>query len=626
MTASSHPAKSSVAALAFGALGVVFGDIGTSVLYAVKEVFASGWISYTPAHVYGILSLLIWALTIIVSLKYVTLVLRADNQGEGGLVAMLALAASAVAHRPGLSKVLFALGIFGAALFYGDGVITPAISVLSAVEGVALLAPSLHSAVLPATLVILLGLFLFQRRGTKGVGRAFAPITALWFVTLAWLGLREIVANPDVLWALSPHHAWGLVREAPTQCFLLLAAVVLCVTGAEALYADMGHFGKRPIRLMWFGVVMPALVLNYLGQGALLLRQPEAIANPFFLLAPDWFAWPLVALATLATVIASQALISGAFSVTRQLIQLGYLPRMRVLHTSARDAGQIYVPFVNWTLFVVIALAVLLFKTSSQLASAYGVAVTIDMFITTLLTFFVVRYAWGYALPLAVGATGFFLLVDALFLGANLTKIVDGGWFPLVIGLTLSVLMFTWRAGRRLMVQSLSGESIALQPFVASVMLEPPTRVPGTAVFLNPSAQTVPHALLHNLKHNKVLHAQNLFVSVQHADVPWVGLEQRTSVEPLGHACWQVTVRFGFKNEPDLPKALALVKAPGLVIDPMQTSYFLSRDTLVPGQATNMAAWREKLFVTMHRNAAAAADFLHLPHNAVIEMGTKVRL
>jgi KUP system potassium uptake protein len=626
VTAPAHPAKSSLAALAFGALGVVFGDIGTSVLYAVKEVFASGWISYTPAHVYGILSLLIWALTIIVSLKYVTLVLRADNQGEGGLVAMLALAASAVAHRPRLSKVLFGLGIFGAALFYGDGVITPAISVLSAVEGVALLAPSLHAAVLPATLVILLGLFLFQRRGTKGVGRAFAPIAALWFVTLAWLGLREIVANPDVLWALSPHHAWRLVREAPTQSFLLLAAVVLCVTGAEALYADMGHFGKRPIRLMWFGVVMPALVLNYLGQGALLLRQPEAIANRFFLLAPDWCAWPLVALATLATVIASQALISGAFSVTRQLIQLGYLPRMRVLHTSARDVGQVYVPFVNWTLFVVIVLAVLLFKTSSQLALAYGVAVTIDMFITTLLTFFVARYAWGHALPLAVAATGFFLLVDALFLGANLTKIVDGGWFPLVIGLTLSMLMFTWRAGRRLMEQSLSGESMALEPFVASVMLEPPTRVPGTAVFLSPSAQTVPHALLHNLKHNKVLHAQNLFVSVQQAGVPWVGLEQRTSVEPLGHACWQVTVRFGFKNEPDVPKALALVKTPGLAIDPMQTSYFLSRDTLVPGQATNMSAWREKLFVAMHRNAAAAADFLHLPHNAVIEMGTKVRL
>jgi len=618
--------QSSVVALSFGALGVVFGDIGTSVLYAVKEVFASGWIVYTPDHVYGILSLLIWSITFIVSLKYVTLVLRADIQGEGGLVAMLALAASAVAHRPTLSKVLFALGIMGAALFYGDGVITPAISVLSAVEGVALLAPSWHAAVLPATVAILFALFAFQRRGTQGVGRAFAPLTGLWFCTLAWLGLREIGANPDVLWALSPHHAWALVQEAPLSCFLLLAAVVLCVTGAEALYADMGHFGKRPIRWMWFGLVMPALVINYLGQGALLLRRPEAVTNPFFSMAPDWFAWPLVALATLATVIASQALISGAFSVTRQLIQLGYLPRMRVLHTSARDAGQVYLPLVNWTLFVVIVVAVLVFQSSSQLASAYGVAVTIDMLVTTLLTFFVVRYAWGHGWLLAALATGCFLVVDALFLGANLTKMIDGGWFPLLIGFTLSLVMFTWRAGRRAMRQALDGQALALQPFLASVMLDAPVRVPGTAVFLNTTPQSVPHALLHNLKHNKVLHAHNLFVTVHHVEVPWVGLAQRISVEPLGHACWQVTVRLGFKNEPDLSKALVLVEAPGLVIDPMQTSYFLSRDTLVPGGATNMAAWRKKLFVAMHRNAAAAADFLHLPHNAVIEMGTKVRL
>jgi len=618
--------KSSLMALTLGAVGVVYGDIGTSVLYAVKEVFGSGHVPFTPANVYGILSIFFWTLTIIVSLKYVALVLRADNNGEGGLVAMLALASQSVKDRPALRRVLLLIGIFGTCLFYGDGVITPAISVLSAVEGLEVISPAFKKYVMPLTLVILFGLFAVQKHGTAGIGKFFGPITLLWFATLAVLGVSHIVNNPAILWALSPHYALGFMFHNPGITFILLGAVVLCVTGAEALYADLGHFGKKPIRLAWFSVVMPALTLNYFGQGALLLKNPEAVKNPFYLMAPDWALLPLVGLATVATVIASQALITGAFSVTKQVIQMGYLPRLQVQHTSVKEAGQIYMPFVNWGLFVAIVLAVVMFRSSSNLAAAYGLAVTLDMLITTVLTFFVVRYSWKYPLWLCVGATGFFFLVDLAFFGSNLLKLFNGGWFPLLIGGIIFSLMVTWKDGRRLMTEKLQSDAIDLPSFLEAVFVTPPLRVEGTAVFLTAEPGTVPNALLHNLKHNKVLHANNLFVTVRNHEVPWIGLAKRLTIESLGHDCWQVIVNYGFKNDPDLPRALQQIKGRGCELDPMTTSYFLSRDIVVPSIGSGMAPWREKLFSQMHHNASAAAEFLNLPNNSVVELGSKIEI
>ena len=606
-------------------MGVVYGDIGTSVLYALKEVFNSGHVSLTTQHVYGVLSLVVWTVTVIVSLKYVTLVLRADNRGEGGLVAMLALAAHAVEGHPRLRRYLMAIGIFGTCLFYGDGVITPAISVLSAVEGLAVISPNLSSAILPLTLGILFVLFAVQKRGTAGIGRWFGPIMLLWFLSLAALGIWHIVQLPQILWALSPHYALAFIAEEPGTAFLLLGAVVLCVTGAEALYADLGHFGKRPIRQAWFSVAMPALLINYLGQGALLLQQPDAVSNPFFAMAPRAMLLPLVVLATAATVIASQALITGAFSVTKQVIQLGYLPRLQVLHTSETDTGQIYLPLVNWGLCAGIALAVIFFQSSGDLAAAYGIAVTIDMTITTVMTFFVIRYAWKLPLALCIAATGFFFVVDVVFLAANAVKVFEGGWFPLAIGAGVFTLMVTWKAGRRLMADRMRDEAIELGAFLESIFISPPLRVPGTAVFLSAEAGLTPFALLHNLKHNKVLHEQNLFVTVMLHEVPWIGFNRRCQIEPLGHACWQVTLHFGFKNDPDVPEALKLLQG-RVQLDDMETSYFLSRDTVIPTFGGGMAMWREKLFANMHRNAAAAADFLNLPTNRIVELGTKIEI
>ena len=618
--------KSSLGALTLGAIGVVYGDIGTSVLYAVKEVFNSGHVDFTHDNVYGVLSIFVWTLTIIVSLKYVTLVLRADNRGEGGLVAMLALAAESVKDRPDLRRWLLLVGIFGTCLFYGDGVITPAISVLSAVEGLEVVSPAFRKAVIPLTLVILFALFAVQKHGTAGIGKFFGPITLVWFASIAVLGVSHIVTHPEILWALSPHHALRFIFENPGTTFIILGAVVLCVTGGEALYADMGHFGKMPIRLAWFSIVMPALTLNYFGQGALLLADPSAVKNPFFMMAPEWALLPMVGLATAATVIASQALISGAFSVTKQVIQLGYLPRLQVQHTSIKDTGQIYMPFVNWGLFVAIVLAVMLFKSSSNLASAYGIAVTLDMLITTVLTFFVIRYGWGYPLALCLGATGFFFVVDLAFFSSNLLKLLDGGWFPLVIGAAVFVLMTTWKDGRVLLNDSLREQALGLQDFLDSVFQFPPARVDGTAVFLTAQPGTVPNALLHNLKHNKVLHQHNLFVTVRSLEVPWVGLDERVEIEPLGHDAWQVTVNYGFKNDPDLPKALEQLRGRGVDLDPMTTSYFLSRDIVIPSIGGGMAPWREKLFAQMHHNASAAAEFLNLPNNAVVELGSKIEI
>jgi KUP system potassium uptake protein len=615
-----------MAALTLSAIGVVYGDIGTSPLYALKEVFAHGRVPLTPDNILGILSLVFWTLTVVVSLKYVALILRADNNGEGGLIAMLALASQAVKDRPALRTRLLLLGIFGTAIFFGDGVITPAISVLSAVEGLEVAAPGLHRFVVPVTLVVLTGLFLAQRFGTAVVGRLFGPITLVWFAVLAALGVMQIANHPQVLVALSPGYALGFLVSQPGVAFVALGAVVLCVTGAEALYADLGHFGKRPVRLAWFTVVMPALVLNYFGQGAMLLLHPENVRNPFFEMAPTWALFPLIGLATLATVIASQALITAAFSVTKQAIQLGYLPRLRILHTNIRETGQIYVPFVNWVLYGCVVFAVVVFGSSSALASAYGIAVTIDMTITTVMTFFVIRYAWKLPLALCVAATGFFFVVDIMFFAANAVKILEGGWFPLVIGAAMFTLMVTWKQGRRLMSDRLRDESIDLDGFLGSIFISPPVRVAGTAVFLNAEKGATPFALLHNLKHNKVLHEQNLFVTVMHHEVPWVGFDKRCEIETLGHDCWQVTLHFGFKNDPDVPEALTLLKGRGVLLDDMETSYFLSRDTVIPTFGGGMAMWREKLFASMHRNASAAADFLNLPTNRIVELGTKVEI
>ncbi len=618
--------KSSLAALTLGAIGVVYGDIGTSVLYAMKEVFGSGHVPFTRENVFGILSIFFWTLTVIVSIKYVVLVLRADNHGEGGLVAMLALASQSVKDQPKLRRVLLLVGIFGTCLFYGDGVITPAISVLSAVEGLEIISPAFKKYVIPLTLVILFGLFAVQKRGTTGIGKFFGPITVVWFMCISLLGLVHIADNPSILWAISPTYAVGFIWNNPGTTFIILGAVVLCVTGGEALYADMGHFGKKPIRLAWFSVVMPSLTLNYFGQGALLLDNPEAVKNPFFMMAPDWALVPLVILATMATVIASQALISGAFSVTKQVIQLGYLPRLQVLHTSVKDTGQIYLPLVNWGLFVTIVLAVVMFKSSSNLAAAYGIAVCTDMLITTVLTFYVIRYGWKYPLWLCIAATGFFFVVDFAFWASNLLKLFDGGWFPLLIGGVIFMLMLTWKDGRRMLNAKLRDDALDLPSFLEAVFVSPPARVEGTAVFLTAEVGTVPNALLHNLKHNKVLHAINLFVTVRSHEIPWIGLDKRLQIESLGHDCWQVEINYGFKNDPDVPKALQQLKGRGCELDSMSTSYFLSRDTVVPTLGAGMAPWREKLFAQMHHNASAAADFLNLPNNAVVELGSKIEI
>jgi KUP system potassium uptake protein len=618
--------KTSLTALTVGAIGVVYGDIGTSVLYAMKEVFGSGHVDFTHENIYGILSIFFWTLTTIISVKYVSLVLRADNHGEGGLVAMLALASQSVKDKPQLRKVLLMVGIFGTCLFYGDGVITPAISVLSAVEGLEIVSPNFKKAVIPLTLLILFALFAVQKRGTAGIGKFFGPITLVWFAAIAVLGLYHIAAHPEILWAISPHYAVMFMWDNPGTTFIILGAVVLCVTGGEALYADMGHFGKQPIRLAWFTTVMPALTLNYFGQGALLLANPDAVKNPFYMMAPDWALIPLVGLATMATVIASQALITGAFSVTKQVIQLGYLPRLQVLHTSVKELGQIYIPFVNWGLFVLIVLAVALFKSSSNLAAAYGIAVCTDMLITTILTFFVIRYGWKLPLSLCIGATGFFFVVDFAFWASNLMKLFEGGWFPLVIAGGIFLLMVTWSDGRRLLNESMKADSFGLVDFLEAIFVAPPARVEGTAVFLTAEIGSVPNALLHNLKHNKVLHRQNLFVTVRSHEVPWIGLNKRLEIEPLHHDCWQVIVNYGFKNDPDLPKALEQLKVHGADLDPMTTSYFLSRDIVIPTIGGGMATWREKLFAQMHLNASAAAEFLKLPNNSVVELGSKIEI
>ena len=612
--------------LTLAALGIVYGDIGTSPLYVMKTVFDKGaGLTLNEPEILGVVSLIFWALMLVVSLKYVLLIMRADNRGEGGIMALLALAASSVANRPKLRHGLLLLGVFGAALFYGDGVITPAISVLSAMEGLEVASPRLAPYVVELTVAVLVVLFVIQKRGTAGIGALFGPVMVVWFAILAISALAPIAHHPQILQALNPLEGLRFLMRHGWVAFVALGSVVLAVTGAEALYADMGHFGIRPVRLSWFVLVLPALALNYLGQGALLAAEPAALENPFFKLFPGWALLPMVVLSTVATVIASQAVISGAFSMTNQAVQLGFLPRMRIDHTSEHEMGQIFVPGVNTALLVGVLAAVLGFRSATALGSAYGIAVTGTMLITTLLTFFVVRHAWRINLWLALAATAFFVVIDLTFFSANLLKVIDGGWFPLVIAGLVFTGMATWAGGRVLLHDHLRSEAIELDPFLQSVVAEKPMRAPGTAVFLNAISGLTPTALLHNLKHNHVLHACNLFVTVETLQVPWVAANERADVHALASGCYNVTLRFGFKDRIDVPAALGEI-GQGIELDPMTTSYFLSRATIVPTLGAGMALWREKLFANMHRNATSAADFLNLPTNRVVELGTMVRI
>jgi KUP system potassium uptake protein len=616
-----------LAVLALAALGVVYGDIGTSPLYAFKEVFAGNHpIPVSVANIYGSLSLFFWALIVVVSLKYVSFIMRADNRGEGGIMALIALALHDVQSKPRQARAVMIVGILGAAMFYGDGMVTPAISVLSAVEGLEVATPALRPFVSPLTLLVLFGLFYIQRHGTALVGTFFGPVMVVWFTTLVLLGAHNIIDHPGILHALNPRYGIDFLLANQALALVAMGNVVLAVTGAEALYADMGHFGRRPIQRAWFLFVLPALVLNYFGQGALILADPAAAQNPFFLSAPGWALYPLVGLATLATVIASQAVISGAFSVTRQAMQLGFVPRMEVQHTSEQAQGQIYLPAVNWGLMLAVMILVLGFRSSNNLAAAYGIAVTGDMVITSLLATVVVARSWGWGWLRAGALFACFLAVELVFLAANILKIPDGGWFPLVAGVAVFVLMTTWKRGRQLLAQRLAGERLELALFLESLAASMPTRVPGTSIFLNSDVNGVPHALLHNLMHNKVVHERVVLLSVQFFDVPYVAQGERVEVRALRDSFWSVIVRYGFKDEPDIPRALALCAGAGLEFNPLDTSYFIGRETLIPKLNSEMAFWRAKIFVAMFRNGGSATAFFKIPSNRVVELGTQVVL
>ncbi|MBA5685823.1 potassium transporter Kup [Rugamonas apoptosis] len=622
-----HHKKSNLVGLTLAAIGIVYGDIGTSPLYTLKTIFSpEHGLALNPANLLGVISLIFWGLTIIVSLKYVTLVLRADNRGEGGIMALMALALNSVSKSPGLHYKLMLCGVFGAALFYGDSVITPAISVLSAIEGLEVATPALKPYVVPLTIAVLVALYALQQHGTAGIGRWFGPVMIVWFAALAAMGVVNIIAAPQILAALNPWHALQFVLANRFIAFIALGAVVLAFTGAEALYADMGHFGKKPIRMAWFLIVFPSLALNYLGQGGLLLAHPDAISNPFYQQLGAWSVYPLVAMSTLATVIASQATISGTFSMTKQAIALGFLPRMRILHTSASEIGQIYMPMVNWLQLVVVLLAVIGFGSSDNLAAAYGIAVTATMLATTVLTFFVIRYRWQINLLLCWAATGFFLLIDVLFFSANALKLFHGGWFPLLLGSVLFIVMLTWRAGRGLVFQNLQKHAIPLEDFLSSLFVAPPTRVPGTAIFLRGESDGVPHAMLHNLSHNKVLHERVVFFTIHIIEEPYVPEAEQIKIVDLGHNCFQLNVHYGFKDEPDIPRVLSLCANHGLPFEMMETSFFIARQTVISTPGAGMAPWREHLFVAMSRNARGAADYYQIPSNRVIELGTQVEI
>ena len=624
----SQGTRKGMAALMLGAVGVVYGDIGTSPLYTVKEVFSpSTGVALTATNIIGAASCMVWALMLVVTLKYVTLILRADNQGEGGILALTALASRTFEARPRGRHALLMLGIAGATLFYGDSVITPAISVLGAMEGLEIAVPALKSYVVPASLAILIVLFAVQRHGTAAVGRWFGPVILMWFAMLAVSGTAHVAQQPTILAALDPREAWAFLQGRGWQVFAAIGAIVLALTGAEALYADLGHFGRRPIQLAWTFIALPSLALNYLGQGALLIGDPRAIENPFYRLFPDSLLVPALVLATLAAIIASQAVISGAYSMTRQAIQLGFLPRMTVRHTSARAKGQIYMPVVNLLLLLGVVAAVLAFGSSSALAGAYGIAVTLTMFVTTMLTYFVVARLWRLPLAVAIGATGFFLALDAVLVAGCAFKFFDGGWFPLALGVALFALMATWYAGRAQMLQGLHRDGIALQPLIDSLKTGQVFRTERTAVFLVAEPSAAPQALLHNLKHNQVLHARNVIATVYFHERPWIGMDERVQVHALGNGFWRVGLHFGFMNVPDVPQALLLCEQQGLPIPLFETSYFLSRETVVAQACGGLVArCRHRVFAAMRRNAGGVVEYFHLPDNAVVELGTRVQV
>jgi len=623
---SAPPTGRRLVALSLLAFGIVYGDIGTSPLYAMRECFyGSHSVALTRENVLGILSLIFWSLVVVVTIKYHVYVLRFDNRGEGGILALMGLVGLDKAIRPGVRTTLIALGVFGASLLYGDGMITPAISVLSAIEGLEVATPFFKPYVLPITIVILIFLFLFQRRGTAGVGAVFGPVVLVWFAVLAILGVRGILWEPSVLAALSPLHAIRFFITNGSHAFLVLGAVFLVTTGGEALYADLGHFGERPIQIDWFSVVAPSLLLNYLGQGALLIRHPEAAHNPFYLLAPKWALYPLVILATMATVIASQAIISGVFSLTRQAIQLGYLPRMEIIHTSKAEIGQIYLPAVNWSVMVATIALVIGFRSSTNLAAAYGVAVSTTMVITTILAYFVARDLLGWSRLTAGVVTALFLVVDLAFFGANIFKVADGGWFPLVIAGAMFTLMTTWRRGREILQARLREESLSTELFVESLRKRPPIRVPGTAVFMTRSTEGVPGPLLHSLKHYKALHQNVVLFSIVTEEVAHVDPEDRLRVDPLGEGLFRVTGRYGYMERPDIPALLERATGMGITAVPMDTTYFLGRETLiVTDLPSGMAMWRERIFSSMMKNATNAAAFFGLPPNRVVELGAQI--
>lgn len=625
--ASSDAPKTGLPALALAALGVVFGDIGTSPLYTMKEVFASHHpMPVTHENVLGVLSLILWSLIMVVTVKYVSFVMRADNRGEGGIMALIALASQQAEDNPRKLRFIMLAGIVGACMFFADGMITPAISVLSAVEGLEVATPRLQPVVIPITLFVLFVLFWVQRHGTATVGKMFGPIMLLWFGTLAVLGFINILHNPQVLQAINPLLAVRFFTGNHWMAFVALGAVVLAVTGGEALYADMGHFGRVPIRLAWMCFVLPSLLLNYFGQGALLLHDPTAVKNPFYLLAPDWLLYPLVGLATLATVIASQAVISGTFSVSRQALHLGYMPRMQVQHTSESEAGQIYLPRVNWGLMAAVMALVLGFGSSSNLAAAYGIAVTGDMVITTILAALVFRGVWGWSWTRTLSLAAMFLTVDLAFFGANILKIPAGGWFPLLVGVLLFTLMLTWKRGRELLYKRMEDDAMSLDTFIHAIASHPPARVQGTAIFMTPNPAGVPHAMLHNLKHNKVLHEKIVLVTVRVRDVPHVPPAERITVEKLPENFFRVIVRYGFKDDTDLPQDLESCAAQGLEFDLMDTSFFIGKETLIAMRDSDMAFWREKLFIGMFRNADSVTNYFKLPCNRVVELGAQVTL
>ncbi|VVD70528.1 potassium transporter Kup [Pandoraea morbifera] len=615
-------------ALMVAAIGVVFGDIGTSPLYALKECFdPQHGIPFNQQAVFGIISLLFWALVIVVSLKYVLFVMRADNRGEGGVLALMALSLRSVRAGSKWAAVLMMLGMFGACMFYGDAVITPAISVMSAVEGLEIAAPSLSRFVLPITIVILIVLFSMQKSGTAKVGRLFGPVMVTWFVILGVLGVYHIAAAPEIIKAINPYYGIHFIHTHALQAYIVLGSVFLVLTGAEALYADMGHFGIRPIRFAWSFLVFPALALNYFGQGALLLTNPKAIENPFFLMAPDWALIPLVIVATAATVIASQAVISGAFSLTSQAIQLGYVPRMKILHTSDREIGQIYMPVINWALLLVIIWIVLAFKSSSNLAAAYGIAVTTTMVITTVLACVVMVKVWNWnKLLVALVITGF-LVVDFAFFGANLIKVEEGGWLPLALGAFLFFMLMTWHKGRQLLRERTAADGIPLGPFLQGLLAHPPHRVAGTAIYLTGGNSLVPVSLLHNLKHNRILHERTIFLTFRTVDVPYVEDSTRIEVKDHTGGLFSVVATFGFNETPDVKEVLHLLEEKtDMHFELMDTSFFLARETVVPTKLPGMSIWRERLFAWMHQNAAKPTDFFSIPANRVVELGTKIEI